>query len=89
MPKVIIPPPYQGPTRGVGQLPVEGATIRACLEAVERDHAGFLAQVVDEVVAAHRFGKLFVNGDLVVGADLDRVLAAEDELEFVAAIAGG
>ena len=46
MPRVIIPPPLQGPTRGQGEVKVEGATIRECLEAVETDYKGFLAQVV-------------------------------------------
>jgi sulfur carrier protein ThiS len=89
VPKVIIPPPYQGPTRGVGRIQVEGATLRACLEAVEKEHPGFLAQVVDGRGAVHRFVRLFVNGERVDEGDLARSLEAEDELEIVAAIAGG
>jgi len=89
VPKVIIPPSYQGPTRGVGQLQVEGATIRACLDAVEKEHAGFLAQVVDPGGNVHRFVKLFVNGDHVTGDPGAHRVESGDEIEIVAAIAGG
>jgi len=87
MPTVIIPPPYQGPTRGVGRVDVAGATLRECLDALEGSYPGFRAQVVDP--QGRRFVKLFVNRELVPGGDLGRRLAERDELEIVAAIAGG
>lgn len=89
MPQIIIPPPYQGPTQGVGRLVVEGRTLRACLEAVEERHPGFLALVVDPAGKIHRFVKLFRNGELLAGEGLESELEAGDELEIVAAIAGG
>jgi len=89
LPQIIIPPPYQGPTQGVGRVEVEGRTLRACLEAVEELHPGFLAQVVDPAGKVHRFVKLFRNGDELTGDGLDSELEAGDELEIVAAIAGG
>jgi molybdopterin converting factor small subunit len=89
MPTVIIPPPYQGPTRGTGRLEVEGDTVQACLDAVERRFPGFRAQVVAEGGQVHRFVKLFVNRRLLDGDALDRELRGSDELEIVAAIAGG
>jgi hypothetical protein len=88
VPQIIIPPPYQGPTQGVGRVEVEGATLRACLQAVEERHPGFLAQVIDPAGKVHRFVKLFVNGELA-GGDLGVALESGDELEIVAAIAGG
>ena len=88
MPKVIVPPPYRGPTQGAGEIPVEGATLLDCLEAVDRKYPGFLAQVVDEDGALHRFVKLFVNGDQHRGG-LDEPVAERDEVEILAAIAGG
>ena len=48
MPKVRIPSPYRGPTRGTAELSVEGANVLACLEAVERKFPTFLPQVLDE-----------------------------------------
>lgn len=88
MPTVIVPAPYRGPTRGEGEVPVEGSTVRACLEAVERSHAGFLAQVVDGSGQVHRFVRLFVNG-APAPAGLDTPMARSDKLEIIAAIAGG
>ncbi len=44
---------------GVGRLEVEGRSVRACLDAVESLHPGFLAQVIDSArltVGAHSCG---------------------------------
>ncbi|HEX2486381.1 MAG TPA: MoaD/ThiS family protein [Myxococcota bacterium] len=89
MPTVIIPPPYQGPTQGVGRVDVAGETLRDCLDALEKSYPGFRAQVVDADGRVHRFVKLFVNRALVPAGDLGARLADDDELEIVAAIAGG
>jgi len=89
MPKVIIPPPYRGPTQGTATIDVEGKDVLACLEAVERKFPGFLAQVVDEDGAVHRFVKLFRNGEQLGAEALRLSLARDDELEILAAIAGG
>ncbi len=89
MPVVIVPPPYRGPTGGEGEVCVEDGSVRACLEAVEREHPGFLAQVLDAAGAPHRFVRLFRNTELLADGGLDAPLAGDDRLEIVAAIAGG
>jgi hypothetical protein len=89
MPRVIIPPPLQGPTRGQGEVKVEGATIRECLEAVEAEYKGFLAQVVRPNGAAQRFVKIFVNEEQVANEDLDLRLERDDAVEILVAIGGG
>ena len=89
MPNVRIPPPYRGPTQGTAELSVEGANVLECLEAVERKYATFLTQVLDEDGNVHRFVKLFKNGQQLRGDVLGERLAADDDLEIVAAIAGG
>jgi molybdopterin synthase sulfur carrier subunit len=89
MPKVRIPPPYRGPTQGTAELSVEAQTVLECLEAAERKFPGFLPQVLDEDGNVHRFVKLFKNGKHLRGDALAEQLAGEDELEIVAAIAGG
>lgn len=90
MPKVMIPPPYRGPTHGVGEVEVAGPTVAECLDQVEADYPGFKAQVVDENGAIHRFIKLFQNGDQLDNPTaLDHRLAPADELEVFSAIAGG
>jgi hypothetical protein len=89
LPIVVIPPPYQGPTRAMGRVEVEAGDVRAVLDEMERRFPGFRPQVVTPDGAVHRFVKLFVNGELLGRADLERKLEADDELEIVAAIAGG
>jgi sulfur-carrier protein len=89
MPRVLIPPPYRGPTLGEAELVVESRTVRGCIEAVERKFPGILPLVVDANGNLHRFVKLFVNGEPVDAKRLDRAVEAGDELEIVSAIAGG
>ena len=89
MPSVRIPPPYRGPTLGTAELDVDCATVGECLEAVERKFPGFLPQVLDDDGNVHRFVKLFKNGEHIVRDPLRTQLAAGDDLEIIAAIAGG
>ena len=89
MPKVLIPPPYRGPTNGEGELSVDARTVREAIEAVERKFPGFLPQVLDAQGRPHRFVKLFVNGEPVDPRKLEQPLGATGVLEIVAAIAGG
>ena len=89
MPSVRIPPPYRGPTLGAAAVDVDGVTVGAALDAVERKYPGFLAQVLDDDGNVHRFVKLFKNGEHVVRDPLRTPLAAGDDLEIIAAIAGG
>jgi len=87
--KVLIPPPYRGPTQGAGELEVEGQCVRDCLLEVERRFPGFLPLVVVANGAQHRFVKIFRNGDQLTGDALQQSAAPEDEIEIVSAIAGG
>lgn len=89
MPKVVIPPPYRGPTQGAASLEVPGSTVGACLEAVEREHPGFLAQVVGPRGEVHRFVRLFRNGEPLEKEPLGEPVSEGDEIEILAAIAGG
>ena len=89
MPIVIVPGPYQGPTQGRGEISVEGADVRSCLEAVEQQHPGFLELVLNADGTLHRFVKLFINEEEIAATELERPLEASDRLEVLAAIAGG
>ncbi len=89
MPTVKIPPPYQGPTAGRARIDVEGATVGACLKAGCERHAGLDELLFDASGRVHKFVTLFVNGDEIERGALDRELAPDDELEILAAIAGG
>jgi molybdopterin synthase sulfur carrier subunit len=89
MPRVVVPPVFQGPTRGQQEIKVGGKTIRECLEAVDAEYAGFLSQVLTPDGAIQRFVKLFVNEEQVADGNLDMTLEFDDEVEILAAIAGG
>jgi molybdopterin converting factor small subunit len=89
MPRVIVPPPYQGPTGGRGEVVVEAATVRACVEAVDARFPGFREQIFDGGGGIHRFVKLFRNGDPVDARQVDQRIDPGDTIEVVAAIAGG
>lgn len=88
MPVVIVPPPLQGPTRGVGKVEAEGATVGDVLENLERTYPGF-TDLMLENGRLNRFVKIFHNGAEIGRDDLDQGVASGDELELVAAIAGG
>jgi sulfur carrier protein ThiS len=83
----MIPPPYRGPTHGKGVIPVAGATVRDCLNAVEAEYPGFGSLVFAGDGELHRFVKLFCNGEPVERLDL--LVGEADEIEVVAAIGGG
>jgi molybdopterin converting factor small subunit len=89
MPSVKIPPPYRGPTRGLAAVPVEAGTVGGCLEAVCAQFPGFSEQIFDAAGGVHGFVSLFVNGEEVDRAALDEPVSGDDELEILAAIAGG
>jgi len=86
MPKVLIPPPYRGPTGGREAVEVSGGTVRACIDAVEVAHPGFAGQVFGVGGEPHKFVKLFVNGE---PCSPEAEVSDGDEVEVLAAIAGG
>ncbi len=89
MPTVIVPGPYQGPTKGRPEIAVSAETVRGCLEEVESGNPGFLELVLDSGGALHRFVKLFVNEELLPPEALDAPVKTTDRIEVLAAIAGG
>lgn len=89
MPHVKVPPPYQGPTQGKARIEVEGDTVGACLAAVSERYVGFGELIQDAGGVVHKFVTLFVNGEEIDRAALDTPVAEGDEVEILAAIAGG
>ncbi len=90
MPKVCVPGPYQGPTKGLKEILVEGRTIRECLDAVEAAYPGFAPYIYDGGPdQLQGFTKIFHNGDPVPAEGLDAAVAASDEIQVMTAIAGG
>jgi molybdopterin converting factor small subunit len=89
MPVVKIPAPYRGPTGGADRVEVEGTTVRECIQAVADQFPGFGNQVWDKSCTVHRFVKLYVNGEEVDRQAIDTSVVASDEVEVLAAVAGG
>lgn len=89
MPHVVVPPPYRGPTGGLASIEVDGASVKACLDALAARFPGFGEQVFDAGGHVHRFVSLFVNGEEIARDALDRPVGPGDRLEILAAIAGG
>ena len=89
MPLVKIPAAYRGPTRGADCVEVEGVTMRACIQAVADAFPGFGEQVFDAGGGVHRFVTLFKNGVEIDRSEIDEPVDTSDEVEILAAIAGG
>jgi molybdopterin converting factor small subunit len=86
MPTVDIPAPYTGPTHGADRVRVDGDTVRACLDAVEKRFPGFGPLVLDAAGKPHRFVRLFVNGK---PAKPETSVRPDDTVGVLAGIAGG
>lgn len=89
MPTVTIPPPYRGPTNGEAAVQVPEGSVRACIDAVEARYPGFRDQILDGEGKLHGFVRIFLNGEAVEEAPLERRAADGDEVAVLAAIAGG
>ena len=89
MPVVKIPAPYRGPTGGADRIEVEGATVKECIQAVADQFPGFGSQVWDSRCTVHRFVKLYINGEEIDRQAIETSVAASDEVEVLAAVAGG
>jgi molybdopterin converting factor small subunit len=89
MPVVKIPAPYRGPTGGADRVEVEGATVKECIQAVAEQFPGFGGQVWTDSYVVHRFVNLYINGDEIDREAIDTSVAASDEIEVLAAVAGG
>jgi molybdopterin converting factor small subunit len=91
MPVVLVPTAYRGPTQGESRIEVSAPTLGACLDEVEARYPGFRDLVVDARGGIHRFVKLFLNGELLEREPevLETPVSGSDEIEVLAAIAGG
>ncbi len=90
MATVRIPTPLRKLTDGKDEVAVQGATVRAALDDLERLHPGIRARICDEAGAVKKFINLFANDEDIRGLqDLDTPLRDSDELSIVPAIAGG
>ena len=89
MPIVKVPTAYRGPTQGADRVPAQGGTVRECIQAVADEFPGFGELVFDARGDVHRFVTLFINGDEIDRVAVDTPVADGDEVEVLAAVAGG
>jgi hypothetical protein len=92
MATVIIPIVFHGPTRGESRADVPGDTIASCFDLIEEKFPGLRELIVDPVTGSvHKFVKVTLNGELLARdpATLAQLVSATDEIEVIAAIAGG
>ncbi len=87
---VRIPTPLRGFTGGAAEVIVEGATVRAALEALEASHRGVLERVLDDEGRVRGFVNIYV-GDRNVKAlsGLDTPVRDAAVISIVPAVAGG
>jgi molybdopterin converting factor small subunit len=77
-------------TGGAAEVSVEGATLADILDAVEADHTGFRARVLDEDGKLRRFVNVYVNDDDVRFAEgLATPTPDGASVSIIPAVAGG
>jgi molybdopterin converting factor small subunit len=77
-------------TDGAAEVSVEGATLADVLDALEADHAGIRARVLDEDGKLRRFVNVYVNDDDVRFAEgLATPTPDGASVSIIPAVAGG
>ena len=88
--RIRIPTPLRRFTGGAEEVGVNGNTIAAAIDELEKKHPGVRERLCDEQGRVRRFVNIYVNGDDIRFLDsLDTVVKDGDELAIVPAIAGG
>lgn len=88
--KVRIPSPLRNLTKGLGQVDVEGASVRELINQLEASYPGVGERLLDESGELRRFVNVFVGQeDIRFLNGLDTAVKAEDEVSIIPAIAGG
>jgi molybdopterin converting factor small subunit len=77
-------------TGGAAEVSVEGATLADVLDALEADHTGIRARVLDDDGKLRRFVNVYVNDDDVRFADgLATPTPDGSSVSIIPAVAGG
>ena len=87
---VRIPTPLRKYTAGKEVVQVEGNSVRAVIEGLERAHPGIKERLCDEKGALRRFVNVYYNDEDIRFLDnIETKLEDGSELSVVPAIAGG
>jgi molybdopterin converting factor small subunit len=77
-------------TNGEAEVSVEGGTLAEVLDALEADHTGIRARVLDEEGKLRRFVNVYVNDDDVRFAEgLATATPDGSSVSIIPAVAGG
>jgi molybdopterin synthase sulfur carrier subunit len=85
-----IPTPLRNLSSNKDEVAIEGATLRAALDDLEKRHPGFKERIMNDKGALRPYINIFHNDeDVRFGDGLDTPLKDGDKLAIVPAIAGG
>jgi len=88
--QVRIPTPLRRFTGGQGSVAVDGASIKAVIDNLEKSHPGLKERICETDGTVRRFVNLYVNGDDIRFLEnLESKVEDGDEISIVPAIAGG
>ncbi|CAN7644947.1 MoaD/ThiS family protein [Phenylobacterium sp. LjRoot225] len=84
---VLIPSQLTSYTDGATRVQVEGATVEAALDDLDRRFPGLKFRVIDEQDRIRRHMRIFIGQD--EAKDVRRTLSPGDELMIFGALSGG
>ncbi len=88
--RVRVPTPLRRFTAGSGEVPADGASVKAIIEDLERRHPGMRERLLDQNGELRRFVNIYVNGDDIRFLNqLESKVQDGDDISIVPAIAGG
>ncbi|MCE2467796.1 MAG: MoaD/ThiS family protein [Caldilineaceae bacterium] len=90
MTTVYIPTPLRRLTAGASKLEVEGSSVGELILAVDAQHPGVAAKILDADGEVKRFINVFRNDDEIRSLEgLDTPVGERDRISIVPAMAGG
>ncbi|MCE7983995.1 MAG: molybdopterin synthase sulfur carrier subunit [Caldilinea sp. CFX5] len=90
MATVLVPTPLRRLTGGQGKLTVEGETIGALMQTLEKQYPGISEKILDGEGNVKRFINVFVNeSEIRTLQGLATTVKATDQVSIVPAMAGG
>ena len=87
---VRVPTPLRKLTQGADEVDVQGDTVKALVDDLERKFPGIKERICDESGKIRRFVNIYVNGDDIrFLQNLETSVRDGDSISIVPAIAGG
>ena len=88
--KVKIPTPLHNLTNEQDLIELDASSVREVIDVLENDFPGVKERICEEDGSIRRFVNVYVNGeDVRFLSELDTVIADNDEISIVPAVAGG